>query len=281
MRRSLLFIPGNNPGMLQTAEVFEADSIIIDLEDAISLFDKDSARNLTKSFLETFPMEQEVIIRVNSIDSKYFIKDLESIVTDYIDTIMLPKAIPEDLIKLDILLSKLEKEKNLKKKIKVIPLVELAASVLKIEEIVKMPRVDGLLLGAEDLASDMEVLRTSEGIEIFYPRAKVALACISAKIEAIDTPYTSTLDIEGLIKDSNLAKSLGFKAKACIHPNQVSYVNDVFSPTKQQIEYALRVIEGAKNNTKGAFSIDGKMIDKPIIERSLKVVSRAKSFGLL
>lgn len=281
MRRSLLFIPGNNPGMLQTAEVFEADSIIIDLEDAISLFDKDSARNLTKSFLETFPIEQEVIIRVNSIDSKYFIKDLESIVTDYIDTIMLPKAIPEDLIKLDILLSKLEKEKNLKKKIKVIPLVELAASVLKIEEIVKMPRVDGLLLGAEDLASDMEVLRTSEGIEIFYPRAKVALACISAKIEAIDTPYTSTLDIEGLIKDSNLAKSLGFKAKACIHPNQVSYVNDVFSPTKQQIEYALRVIEGAKNNTKGAFSIDGKMIDKPIIERSLKVVSRAKSFGLL
>lgn len=281
MRRSLLFIPGNNPGMLQTAEVFEADSIIIDLEDAISLFDKDSARNLTKSFLETFPMEQEVIIRVNSIDSKYFIKDLESIVTDYIDTIMLPKAMPEDLIKLDILLSKLEKEKNLKKKIKVIPLVELAASVLKIEEIVKMPRVDGLLLGAEDLASDMEVLRTSEGIEIFYPRAKVALACISAKIEAIDTPYTSTLDIEGLIKDSNLAKSLGFKAKACIHPNQVSYVNDVFSPTKQQIEYALRVIEGAKNNTKGAFSIDGKMIDKPIIERSLKVVSRAKSFGLL
>lgn len=281
MRRSLLFIPGNNPGMLQTAEVFEADSIIIDLEDAISLFDKDSARNLTKSFLETFPMEQEVIIRVNSIDSKYFIKDLESIVTDYIDTIMLPKAMPEDLIELDILLSKLEKEKNLKKKIKVIPLVELAASVLKIEEIVKMPRVDGLLLGAEDLASDMEVLRTSEGIEIFYPRAKVALACISAKIEAIDTPYTSTLDIEGLIKDSNLAKSLGFKAKACIHPNQVSYVNDVFSPTKQQIEYALRVIEGAKNNTKGAFSIDGKMIDKPIIERSLKVVSRAKSFGLL
>lgn len=281
MRRSLLFIPGNNPGMLQTAEVFEADSIIIDLEDAISLFDKDSARNLTKSFLETFPIEQEVIIRVNSIDSKYFTKDLESIVTDYIDTIMLPKAIPEDLIKLDILLSKLEKEKNLKKKIKVIPLVELAASVLKIEEIVKMPRVDGLLLGAEDLASDMEVLRTSEGIEIFYPRAKVALACISAKIEAIDTPYTSTLDIEGLIKDSNLAKSLGFKAKACIHPNQVSYVNDVFSPTKQQIEYALRVIEGAKNNTKGAFSIDGKMIDKPIIERSLKVVSRAKSFGLL
>lgn len=281
MRRSLLFIPGNNPGMLQTAEVFDADSIIIDLEDAISLFDKDSARNLTKSFLENFPMQKEVIIRVNSIDSPYFIKDLESIVTDLIDTIMLPKALPNDLIKLDLILEKLEKEKKLKKKIRVIPLVELAESVLKIEEIVLMPRVDGVLLGAEDLASNMEVLRTSEGLEILYPRAKVALACIAAKIEAIDTPFTNTLDNDGLIKDSNLAKSLGFKAKACIHPNQVSYVNNVFSPLIEQIEYALRVIKGAKESTKGAFSIDGKMIDKPIIERAEKILNRAKSFGLI
>ena len=281
MRRSLLFIPGNNPGMLQTAEVFEADSIIIDLEDAISLFDKDSARNLTKSFLETFPMQKEVIIRINSIDSEYFIKDLESIVTDFIDTIMLPKAMPDDLIKLDVLLTKIEKEKKLKKKINVIALVELAESVLKIEEIVKMPRVDGILLGAEDLASDMEVVRTKDSVEILYPRAKVALACIAAKIEAIDTPFTSTLDTDGLLTDSYLAKSLGFKAKACIHPNQVTHINNVFSPSLVQIEYALRVLEGAKNNTKGAFSIDNKMIDKPIIERSLKIINRAKSFGLL
>lgn len=281
MRRSLLFIPGNNPGMLQTAEVFDADSIIIDLEDAISLFDKDSARNLTKSFLETFPIQKEVIIRVNSLDSEYFVKDLEEIVNDYIDTIMLPKAMPNDLKELDIFLTKIEKEKKLNKEIKVIALVELAASVLKIEEIVKMPRVNGVLLGAEDLASDMEVLRTNDSIEILYPRAKVALACIAAKIEAIDTPFTNTIDIDGLLKDSYLAKSLGFKAKACIHPNQVSYINNVFSPTNDQIEYALRVLEGAKNNTKGAFSIDGKMIDKPIIERALKIINRAKSFGIL
>lgn len=281
MRRSLLFIPGNNPGMLQTADVFEADSIIIDLEDAISLFDKDSARNLTKSFLESFPVQKEVIIRVNSIDSKYFTEDLDIIVTDKIDTIMLPKAMPEDIIKLDNLLSKIEKEKKLKKKIKVIPLVELAKSVLIIEEIVKIPRVDGVLLGAEDLASDMEVSRTNDSVEILYPRAKVALACIAAKIEAIDTPFISTLDIDGLIKDANFAKSLGFKAKACIHPNQVSYVNSVFSPSKEQIEFSLRVLEGSKSNIKGAFSIDGKMIDKPIIERAEKIISRAKRFGLL
>lgn len=283
MRRSMLFIPGNNPGMLQTAEVFDADSIIFDLEDAISISEKDSARNLVKYFLTSFNLgKKEVVIRINGLDTLYYNDDLDAIVNDNIDSIMVPKANIEELNKLSLILDKYEEKRLMKKKIKLIPIIELASSLLEVEDIAKLKRVDGILLGAEDLTSDMEVERTKEATEIFYPRAKIAFACISEKIDAIDTPYTNTLDEEGLYKDCQLAKSIGLNAKACIHPNQVDLVNEVFSPSKKQIEYAKRVIDATlQNENKGAFSLDGKMIDKPIIERCKKVLEKAKRFGLL
>ena len=282
MRRSLLFIPGNIPGMLQTADIFEADSVIFDLEDAISITEKDSARTLLKHFLETFHLNIEVIIRINGMDTEFFIEDLEYILTDAIDAIMLPKANVNDIIKLDQLIKEFEVKRNLKKNIKIIPIIELASSLLEVEEIVKQNRIDGVLLGAEDLTSDMEVERTKNALEIYYPRARIALACISKKIDAIDTPFTNVLDDEGLIEDCKLAKNIGLNAKACIHPNQVECVNNFFSPTSKQIEYALRIIEASKKNEGlGVFSLDGKMIDKPIISRAEKILSKAKKFGLL
>ncbi|MFA7050834.1 MAG: CoA ester lyase [Bacilli bacterium] len=274
MRRSLLFVPGDNPGMLQSAGVYNADSIIIDLEDSISLPNKDSARILVNEFLKDHKLEKEVIIRVNSFDSSYYKEDLELLVSDNIDTILLPKA------KLDALLSKLEQKKNLKKVIKIIPLIEQVSSLLEVEEIALLNRVDGILLGAEDLASNMGVSRTKKGYEIFYPRAKVALACINAGIEAIDTPFTDTRDFIGLEEDCQLSKGLGFKAKSAIHPNHIDIINKVYSPSKEEIVYAIKVLEMAKTN-KGAFSINNKMIDKPIIERAKKTIENAKAFGLI
>jgi citrate lyase subunit beta/citryl-CoA lyase len=280
MRRSLLFVPGDNPGMLQSAGVYNADAIIIDLEDSISLSNKDSARILVEEFLKDHKLNKEIIVRVNSFDSPYYKEDLETLVSDNIDTILLPKANLENTVKLDAILSKLESKKNLTKTIKIIPLIEQVSSLLEVEDIALLNRVDGILLGAEDLTTDMGVERTKKGYEIFYPRAKVALACINAGIEAIDTPFTDTRDFIGLEEDCHMAKGLGFKAKSAIHPNHIDIINKVYSPSKEEIVYAIRVLEMAKTS-KGAFSINNKMIDKPVIERAKKTIENAKAFGLI
>lgn len=285
MKRSLLFIPGNNPAMLQSAEVFEADGVIIDLEDAVIVDAKDSARELVYNFLNTYKIERsEVIIRVNGLDTEFGAVDMEKIVTDHIDSIMLPKAGIEEVLEASALLAKIEKEKKLKKTIKIIPIIELAKSVLQIEQIVACERVSGVLLGAEDLTSDLQVQRTEEGDEIFYARVKVIMACKAYKKDAIDTPYTNTRNDEGLKADCVKAKMLGMSAKACIHPNQVEVVNELLAPSQKEINYALRVlaaVEEAKVQQKGAFSIDGKMIDKPIIMRAETTLMKAKKFNLM
>ena len=282
MRRSCLFIPASNPGMLQTADVYGFDSVIFDLEDAVILNEKDSARHLLKNYLLVSKLEsKEVMVRINGLDSELGYLDLNEIVSDKIDTVMLPKARLDDLKILNDILSDLEIKNKLTKKIKIVPIIELAISVLEVEEIASMRRVSGILLGAEDLTSDMEVTRSEEGTEILYPRSRIAMACRAMKIEAIDTPYTNVNNLEGLKADSLKAKALGFSAKACIHPNQIETVNEVFSPSPLEITKAQRIVEVYQREKKGAFSLDGKMVDKPIIERSLKVLEKAKKFGLL
>ena len=285
MRISLLFMPGNNPAMLQNADVFESDSVIIDLEDAVAVTEKDAARVLVGNFLKNFRLNlNEVVVRINGLDTEYYEKDLKEIVSDSIDTIMLPKATVEYLKQLDVLLTALEKERGMKKHLKVLPIVELAVSLMEVDEMVRLPRVDGVLLGAEDFTRDMEVQRTAEGDEIFYARAKIATACKAYKIDAIDTPFTATNDTEGLIRDCVRSKGLGMSAKACIHPNQVDTVNKQFAPSEKEIQFAERVmaaLEDAKKQGKGAFSLDGKMVDKPIIERAETTLKKAKIFGMI
>lgn len=285
MRRSLLFIPGNNPAMLQNSDVFESDAVIYDLEDAVSVTEKDAARALVSEFLKSVsepPME--IIVRINGLDTEYYQADLDAVVSDKIDSVMLPKANAEYLIKLDGLLSEQERKKGMKKKINVVPIVELASSVLGIDEIVKCPRVNGVLLGAEDLSGDIEVMRTKKGNEILYPRMKLAYACAAYKIDAIDTPFTDTNDGAGLEEDCRFVANLGFNAKAAIHPNQVPVINSVFVPAQKSIEWALRVKEAARQASLkglGVFSLDGKMVDKPVILRAENIIKKARKYNLI
>lgn len=285
MRRSLLFIPSNNPAMLQNADIFGADSVIFDLEDAVNITEKDNARNLLFYYLsahENLPME--VVVRINGLDTKYYQEDLEKIVSDNIDTIMLPKATIEYVNKLDKLLTEIENRKKMSKKIKVLPIIELAISVLQVDTIASLNRVDGILLGAEDLTSDMEVVRTKKGVEIEYPRAKVAMACKAYKIDAIDTPFTDVNDNLGLKEDALHAMQLGMNCKAAIHPNQLDTINEVFMPSQTQIIWASRVMkanEDANAKGLGVFSLDGKMVDKPVLDRARKILAKAKKFGAI
>ena len=285
MRRSLLFIPGNNPAMLQNADIFGSDAVIFDLEDAVNVTEKDNARNLIHYYLESHSnLPMEVVIRINGLDTEYYQEDLEKVVCDNIDTIMLPKAKVKEVKELDVILTKIEKERNLKKSIKIIPIIELASSVLQVEEIASLNRVDGILLGAEDLTSDIEVARTKEGKEIEYARCRVAMACKAYQIDAIDTPFTDVNDPNGLRVDALNAQTLAMNAKSAIHPNQIDTINEVFLPTPKLINWAQRV-EAASNDALsrgiGVFSLDGKMVDKPVIERAQKILAKARKFGAI
>ncbi|MBQ6817841.1 MAG: HpcH/HpaI aldolase/citrate lyase family protein [Bacilli bacterium] len=279
MRRSLLFIPGNNPGMLQSCDIFEADAVIFDLEDAVSGTEKDSARFLVTNYLKTYNPELEVVVRINGFDTPFYQKDLEELLAlENLHTIMLPKARVVDLVTLTRMI------KDAKRDIKIIPIIEQAISLIEVEEIARFELVDGILLGAEDYTKDLEVTRTKEGNEIFYARNRIITACKAYKIDAIDTPFTDTNDNEGLVKDTLFAKSIGMNAKSAIHPNQVETINKLFTPTDREIEYAKRVLiarDEAFKKGLGVFSLDGKMVDKPVIERAEKVIEKAKKFGVL
>ena len=285
MRRSLLFMPGNNPSMLQNSDLFESDAIIYDLEDAVSVTEKDSARILVKEYLNSKDeFNTEIVIRINGLDTDFYKADLDAIISNKIDTIMLPKASVKYLKELDGILTQMEVERNIEKKINIIPIIELSSSVLEIEEIVKLPRINGVLLGAEDLTADLDVLRTKKGNEILYPRMRLALACSAYKIDSIDTPFTDTNDEEGLEFDIQTALSLGFTSKSAIHPNQVIKINERFVPSKEKITWALRVQEATEIALKkglGVFSLDGKMVDKPVIDRANKIIQKAKRYNLI
>lgn len=284
MRRSLLFIPGNKPGMVQNCDVFESDAVIFDLEDAVSVQEKDSARTLVSNYLNVFNPNIEVVVRINGLDTPFYQDDLEMIVSDKIDAIMLPKARISELKKLDELLTEYEQKRHLKKKIKIIPIIELCISLIEVDQIAFMNRIDGILLGAEDLSKDLEVERTKSGEEIFFARAKIANACKASKIDAIDTPFTDTLDNEGLRKDASFSKRLGMNAKSAIHPNQIEVINEVYLPTEKEITWALRVEKAKEENFAkgiGVFSLDGKMVDKPVIESAEKVIMKAKRYKVI
>ena len=181
MRRSLLFIPGNNPAMLQNADCFESDAVIIDLEDAVHVNEKDNARNLVHCYLESLTeVPMEIVIRINAPDTPYYEDDLEQVVSEKIDAIMLPKASPASCFLIDQVLTIIENDKKMNKKIGIIPIIETATGVLQMGEIAKMPRINGILLGAEDLSVDMEVERTKR-VRNLVSKSKTSLYLQSLK----------------------------------------------------------------------------------------------------
>ncbi|MDA3932705.1 MAG: CoA ester lyase [Tenericutes bacterium] len=281
MFRSLLFIPGNNPSMLQNADIFMSDGIIFDLEDAVDINEKDNARNLVETYLlTTKDLPKTIVLRINPVNSLFIEDDLQLLMTRKIDYILLPKSNMISLYVLDNTLSFLERKNNFKK-IKLICLIEEAKAVNEVEEIAKHTRVEGLLLGAEDLTNELEVERTTVGNEIMYARSKVIFACAANQIIAIDTPFTDISDEEGLEYDCSNAKALGMKAKTAIHPSQLDIINQVFSPTKKMIKWAQSVVKTYEKTGKGVFQYENKMIDKPVIEKAKKIIEKAKTFDLL
>lgn len=287
LRRSMLFIPGNSPNMIQNAGVLNADSIILDVEDAVSIGEKDSARNLIKNALMQVNFYGcEVVVRVNSPSTAFGMKDLRVLSQSKPDAFMIPMATEKDIIKADQIITEAEKKAEIKEgHIKLIPIAETAYAVENIAAIIKSSnRIEAVLLGAEDLTADLEITRTKDGDEINYARNKISNICKAYRIQAIDTPYADVNDYDGLLKDTIKGKNLGMSGKAAINPRQVDIIHTAYSPSPEEIEYAQNVIkamEDAKAEGKGVFSYEGKMIDAPIILRAETVIKKAKLAGIL
>lgn len=281
--RSMIFLPGNTPNMLINGEILGADDLILDLEDAVAPDEKDSARILVRNFIGSLKVRtKKIIVRINSTDTDYWKDDLRVIIPMQPDAIMATKVNGAPMVQeIAAFMDKVEQEKGLPKEgVKLIPLLETAMGIEKAFEIASASeRIEGMLLGAEDLTADLQCKRTKEGKEIFYARTRIVCAARAAGVEVYDTPFTDVDDIDGLCKDIKFAKGLGFTGKASISPRHIEYINEYFSPSEEEIAYSKRVlqaIEDAKAQGKGVISLDGKMIDAPIVIRAKQVCDAAE-----
>lgn len=280
----MLFLPGNTPNMLINGDTLGADTVIFDLEDAVSPDEKDAARILVRNALKYQNFSGcEVVVRINPTDTEFWKEDLDAVIPLKPDMIMPTKVSGGEMIReVSAYMGQVEERSGIEKgSVKILPLIETALGVEKAFEIASSDvRVAGLFLGGEDFTADMHCKRTKEGQEIFYARTRLVCAARAWGIEAYDTPFTDVEDMEGLRKDTEFAKSLGFAGKAVISPRHVDIANEVFSPTEAEIEYAhdvMDAIEDGKRQGKGVISLRGKMIDAPIVKRAQQVLEMEKA----
>ena len=287
MIRSMLFLPGNNPNMLINGSVLGADAVIFDLEDAVSPAEKDAARVLVRNTLRYMDFTGcQRIVRINSTDTAYWKADLDAILPEKPELILLPKTgTARDALTADAYITELEEKLGLPaNSVGLMPLIETALGVENAYAIASScKRIHALFLGAEDLTADLRCKRTKEGREIEYARTRLVVAARAADVEVYDTPFTDVNDDEGIWTDTELAKALGFTGKAAISPRHLEAINQTFSPTLAEIDYAYEVLEAiamAKAQGKGAIALRGKMIDAPIVARAQRTIEMAEQLGL-
>lgn len=269
--RSYLFIPGNVPRMLQHMEVYDADALIIDWEDAIGPNEKDEARHLTHSYIKTHAPQTDIYIRINN-DAPFYKDDLHWIKTLDIKGLVFPKSRVDSLTQL---LSDLNNPS-----LTVIALIETPQAFFEIDQIAKIKQVEGLFLGGEDLTSALNATRQASGEALLFARSTLIMAAKAYHKFCIDTPWPGNNEPD-FLKDLSIGAALGFDGKAAIHPNQVIPINETFSPSQARIIEAKKILALHKQTGKTRFSMDGQMVDKPIIERALSLVKRAAKYGLI
>lgn len=286
-RRSMLYMPGNNPGMLQNCAAYGADGVLLDLEDAVALSEKDAARDLVRNALLTVDFgKTEKYVRLNGQDTEFFEKDLRAIIPARPDAIRLPKSENPDLLRqADAMIADLERENNIPVgTVRIHAMIETAFGMMRAYEMATAcERVTALTLGGQDLAADLGVKRTKEGMELLYGRSHVVLAARAAGIEAFDTVFTDLKDPEGLLKESRMIAGLGFTGKAAIHPSQIPVIHEAWKPAEKEVAKAVRVVRAAaeaKAKGLGVIAVDGKMVDNPVIAQSERVLELARISGM-
>jgi citrate lyase beta subunit len=266
--RSLLFAPGNDERKLEKALVAGADAVVADLEDAVPAGEKEAARTVARRVLGGAATGSLVAVRVNAAGTEHWGADLQAVADLELDALVLPKAIPDAVGALG------------PDGPPVIAIVETALGVRHAYETARMPRVAALVLGAVDLGLELGLEPRADGQEVLYTRSRLVLDSAAAgRRSPFDLVHVDTRDDEGLEAEARLARSLGFRGKACIHPAQVAIVNRVFSPTGEERERARRVVEAYERGVadgRGAVALDGEMIDLPVVERARRILAETE-----
>ena len=287
LKRTGLYASGSTPVNMIQAIFYNEDMLIYDLEDSVPASEKDAARLLVYRMLkEHRPEGKYICIRVNGIYSEELEQDLQAAVRANPDCIRIPKVeYAREVQAISRRIAEIEEAVGLEVgKIELICNIESYMGVLNAQEIAKAdPRVVALSVAAEDLTASLKAQRTKAGLEVFYARNAVLLACRAAGVDALDIVFSDINDEEGLRSDTALAKNLGFDGKTVVHPRQIDVVNSYFTPSMKEIKYALRVlkaVEDGKQAGKGAVTPDGGMIDKPMELRAMTTLAQAKAAGI-
>lgn len=290
LRRSLFFVPGGEPRKLDKARGIGADTLLLDLEDSVALPEKDAARERVAAFLlEAEFGGAEPAVRVNPPGTPYFDADLEAAIASGAAAIMLPKSqSPAGLGEVAQQVAALEKRGGSERagSVRLLALVETAAGITRIASLASAsPRIEALCFGHADFSHDMGLPDpdASHGV-ILHARCAVAIAARADGVAPIDTVCLDVRDEQAFRRDAELGLRLGFEGKLCIHPLQVGIANEVHTPTKEQVAYAQRVLdasEQAQSEGKGVFTVDGKMVDAPLVAAQARVLARARRAGIL
>ncbi|MCQ1857087.1 citrate (pro-3S)-lyase subunit beta [Haemophilus sputorum] len=284
LRRSMLFVPGSNAAMISNTFIYKPDSIMFDLEDAVALKEKDSARILVAHALQ-HPLYQEIetVVRVNPLDSEFGLNDLNAVVRAGVDVVRMPKTeTAQDVVDMDLAITEIEKACGREVgSTKMLAAIESPLGITQANQIaMASKRLIGIALGAEDYVRNLKTERSPEGIELLFARCSILQAARAAGIQAFDTVYSNANNEEGFLKEAALIKQLGFDGKSLVNPRQIELLHNLFAPTQKDVDQAEKIIaaaEEAERNGLGVVSLNGKMIDAPIIDRARLVLERAKS----
>ena len=285
LRRSRLYMPGNNPYLSQNAFLFGADCIILDLEDSVPPSEKFDTRILVREILKNVDFGgTEKTVRINQMSSPFGRDDLEESVPALPDAIFIPKTeSADDVLIVDEIVAEIKSKHDIDKEIFYMPIIESAKGVWNAYEIASAsPNVVMLTFGAEDFTRDIGAQRTREGKEQFVAKSMVVLGAKAAGIQASDTVWSDIDDIEGLRNSTIEAKELGFDGKGAIHPSQVEIINEIFNPTHDEIEYAKKVVsafEEAQKKGNAVVALGRKMLDPPVVARAQRIIELAEKIG--
>jgi len=285
--RSFLFVPGNRVDRIEKAIASSADAVIIDLEDAVTPSQKETVRDQVGTFLKT-ASRKNLFVRVNGVDTPFFDEDIEKVTEASVYGVVVPKAEkPEAIQKVDRKLTDLERKKSISGgQIRLVLMIETALGLSRVREIgASTPRILGIAFGAGDLTLDLGAKLSRTGEELLFARSSLVLSCRLAGVTPIDAPYIIDVkDAEGLRAEALRSRQLGFRGKFCIHPSQVEFVNEVFSPTQEEIDRAKKIVdafEQAKEKGIGAIALEGEFVDPPIYNKAKQLLDDAKKVGLI
>ena len=282
-----MFVPGNNPGMMQDAFIYGPDSLMLDLEDSVTMADKDSARLLVYNALKTIDYgNTEMVVRINPLNTPYGKKDIEAVVKAGVDVIRMPKTeTAEEVVEVEREIEKVEKEIGCLGRTQIMAAIESALGIVNAYAIATASkRMMGIALGAEDYSANLKTQRTPGGAELLLARETIVVAARAAGIAALDTVYSNLNDMDTFRKEVELIKTLGFDGKSIINPRQIEIVNEVFTPSEKAIEKSkviLAAIKEAEQRGSGVIAVNGKMIDRPVVLRAQRTIDLAIASGVL